>query len=203
MHRSLCTLVASFSLIALLAAAPAAASGATGALDSFRAGHGKVVDLVAKKAATDAIQREVDKLLDYDALARESLGGPAHYADKCGTRCAEFESLLARLIRENYLRRLRSDGAHKVEYIGEETRSRGTFIKTLVSFTKDGQAQSVTVDYLMHETGGRWQVRDIVTDGVSLAKNYKFEFNQVIKQDGIDGLIARLESRLALLAQKK
>jgi phospholipid transport system substrate-binding protein len=202
MHRSLCTFVASFTLIALLAAAPAAASGTTGALDGFRAGHTKVVELVAKKAATEAIQREVDRLLDYDALARESLGGPAHYAEKCGTRCAEFEALLARLIRENYLRRLRSDGAHKVEYLGEETRSRGTFIKTLVSFTKDGQAQSVTVDYLMHQVDGRWQVRDIVTDGVSLAKNYKFEFNQVLKQDGIDGLIARLESRLALLAQK-
>ena len=54
----------------------------------------------------------------------------------------------------------------------------------------------------MHEVDGRWQVRDIVTDGVSLARNYKYEFNQILKKDGIDGLIARLESKLAVLAKK-
>lgn len=203
MHRILSTVVASSLLLASLTAAPAAASGPAGALDTFRTGHAKVVELVAGRAAGDAIQREVDRLLDYRALARESLGGEARYAERCGSRCAEFEVLLARLIRENYLRRLRSDGAHRVDYLGAEVRSRGTVVMTSVAFDRDGKPQTVTVDYLMHEIDGRWQVRDIITDGVSLARNYKFEFNQVLKQDGIDGLIARLEARLDLLAKKE
>lgn len=203
MHRIFRTVVASLLLLALTSAVPADASAAGGALDTFRAGHTRVVELVGKRAASDAIEREVDRLLDYGALARESLGGADRYAERCGSRCAEFEALLARLIRENYLRRLRSDGAHRVDYVGEETRSRGTVIMTSVAFKKDGHDQSVTVDYLMHEVDGRWQVRDIITDGVSLARNYKFEFNQILKQDGIDGLIARLEARIDLLAKKQ
>lgn len=195
--------VTSLSLFALtLVAAPTTAHAAAGALDAFKAGHAKVVELVAKRAAGDAIQRQVDALLDYTALAQESLGGTARYAERCGTRCAEFEALLGRLIRENYLRRIRSDRAHQVDYLGEEARPKGTRVMTAIRYSKDGKDESVAVDYLMHEVDGRWQVRDIVTDGVSLARNYKYEFNQILKQDGIDGLIARLESKLALLAKK-
>lgn len=201
-HR-LRLVLTSLSLIALtLVAAPTTAHAAAGALDTFKASHARVVELVAKRAAGDAIQREVDTLLDYSALAQESLGGPTRYAERCGTRCAEFEELLGRLIRENYLRRLRSDRAHQVEYLGEEIRPKGTRVMTAIRYTKDGKEERVTVDYLMHEVDGRWQVRDIITDGVSLARNYKYEFNQILKQDGIDGLIARLEGKLALLAKK-
>lgn len=194
--------LASLSLFALTLVAAPATAHAGGALDTFKAGHARVVDLVKKGAASAAIERQVDGLLDYGALAQESLGGPARYAERCGARCAEFEALLGRLIRENYLRRLRSDRAHAVDYLGEEQRARGTRVMTAVSYNKDGKDERVAVDYVMHEVDGRWQVRDIVTDGVSLARNYKYEFNQILKQDGIDGLIARLEGKLALLARK-
>lgn len=204
MQHRIRTLVASLSLLVLSAVvAPTTASAAGGALDAFRAGHARVAELVAKHAATAAIQREVDALLDYSALAQESLGGAAHYAERCGTRCDEFDALLGRLIRENYLRRLRSDRAHSVDYLGEELRPRGTQVMTTVLFSskKDGKDERVAVEYLMHRVAGRWQVRDIITDGVSLARNYKYEFNQILKRDGIDGLIARLESKLAVLAR--
>lgn len=203
MNRLARTLLVSFSLLALGAvSAPSTASAAGGALDTFRAGHGKVTHLVSKRAQAAAIEKEVDALLDYHALAQESLGGPARFAERCGARCDEFEKLLARLIRENYLRRIRSDKEHSISFVGEETRPRGTRVQTAVRYQKDGKDAIVEVDYVMHEVDGRWQVRDIVTDGVSLAKNYKFEFNQILKKDGIDGLIARLESKLAVLAKK-
>lgn len=200
--RRIVTAIATTSLFVLLLAAPTAAMALGGALDTFKAGHTKVVELVASGAKSDAIEREVDQLLDYRALARESLGGEARYAEACAARCAEFEALLTRLIRENYLRRLRSGGEHKVAYVGEEARTRGIVVKTTVTFARDGQQEVVAVDYLMHEADGRWQVRDIITDGVSLARNYKFEFNQILKQGGIDALITRLEARLAELAKK-
>ncbi|MCB9701524.1 MAG: ABC transporter substrate-binding protein [Myxococcales bacterium] len=178
------------------------ASAAEGALDTFRTSHTKVSSLLASRADTSALQTEVDNLLDYHALAVESLGGAAQFPKRCEPRCDELETLLARLIRENYLRRLRSDKDHKVTFVGEEKRPRGVRVQTTVEYVKEGRPVVVEVDYLMHEVDGRWQVRDIITDGVSLARNYKYEFNQILKQDGIDGLIARLESKLALVAKK-
>ena len=178
------------------------AAAADSALEAFKAKHNKVVELVKKRAETAALQKEVDDLLDYKALAESSLGGPARYASKCEPRCPEFEALLARLIRENYLKRIRTDKKYELAYIGEETKPRGTHVTTQVSLSRDGKPEVVEVVYVMDQVGGIWKVQDIITDGVSLAKNYKFEFNKILKDKGINELIARLESKLTELASR-
>lgn len=179
------------------------ASAAESAMDAFKAKHNKVVELVKKRAEPAALQKEVDDLLDYKALAETSLGGAARYASKCEPRCPEFEALLARLIRENYLKRIRTDKKYELAYIGEETKARGTHVITNVSLSRDGKPEVVEVVYVMHQVGPVWKVEDIITDGVSLAKNYKFEFNKILKDKGINELISRLESKLNELAAKK
>ena len=57
------------------------------------------------------------------------------------------------------------------------------------------------VAYVLHEVDGRWQVRDIITDGVSIAKTYRFEFKKVLAKDGIDGILARLRTKLGEIGQ--
>ncbi len=178
------------------------AAAADGALDAFKAKHNKVVELVKKRAEAAALQKEVDDLLDYKALAESSLGGAARYTSKCEPRCAEFETLLARLIRENYLKRIRTDKKYELAYVGEETKPRGTHVTTNVSLSRDGKPEVVEVVYVMDQVGGVWKVQDIITDGVSLAKNYRFEFNKILKDKGINELIARLESKLTELASR-
>jgi ABC-type transporter MlaC component len=54
----------------------------------------------------------------------------------------------------------------------------------------------------MHRVGDDWKVIDIITEGVSLAKNYKYEFNKILKEKGIDELILRLDTKLTELAKK-
>ena len=186
------------SLCLLGLARPAAA--ADGAMDTFKPRHGKVVELVKKRADVATLQKEVDALLDYKALAETSLGGPARYAAKCEPRCAEFEALLTRLIRENYLKRIRTDKKYELAYVGEETKPRGTHVITNVSLSRDGKPEVVEVVYVMHQVNGIWLTEDIITDGISLAKNYKFEFNKILKDKGINELIARLEAKLTELA---
>jgi phospholipid transport system substrate-binding protein len=187
-------------LLSLALVTPAAA--ADGALDTFKARHGKVVELVKKGAATEALQKEVDQLLNYNALAIAALGGQARYDGKCQPRCAEFETLLARLIRENYLKRIRSDKKYEMTYLGEEVKTRGTHVRTQIALTRDGKPEVVEVVYVMEQTPEGWKVDDIITDGVSLAKNYKFEFNKILKDKGIDELISRLEGKVNELAAR-
>jgi phospholipid transport system substrate-binding protein len=53
-------------------------------------------------------------------------------------------------------------------------------------------AKPVLVDYSMRKTDAGWKIYDIVVEGVSLVLTYRSEFDAVVKQDGIDGLIKRL-----------
>ena len=199
--RQFLTGLALSSLCMLGFAAPVNAADGS-ALDAFKARHNKVVELVKKRAETAALQKEVDDLLDYKALAESSLGGPARYASKCETRCAEFETLLARLIRENYLKRIRTDKKYELTYVGETEKAHSTHVITNISLSRDGKPETVEVVYVMHQVNGIWKCEDIITDGISLAKNYRFEFNKILKDKGIGELISRLESKLNELAAR-
>jgi phospholipid transport system substrate-binding protein len=53
----------------------------------------------------------------------------------------------------------------------------------------------VLVDYSMRKTDKGWKIYDIVIEGVSLVLTYRSEFDAVVKQDGIDGLIKRLSQK--------
>jgi phospholipid transport system substrate-binding protein len=186
--------------------APAGAPGATAeqsgksAMDTFRERHETVMKLVKDGAKNEKIQAEVDKLLDYAWIAESALGGPTR-ANRCEPRCAEFNTLLAGLIRQNYLKRISKSDQGSIDYLGEEKRARATKVTTRVEYSKNGHDQELEIAYVMHQVDGKWVVRDIITDGVSLAKNYRFEFNKILQKEGIDGLIARLWSKLAELAK--
>jgi len=51
------------------------------------------------------------------------------------------------------------------------------------------------VDYAMHKTAEGWKIYDITVEGVSLVLTYRSEFDAIVKQEGIDGLIKRLEEK--------
>ncbi|MBK8266041.1 MAG: ABC transporter substrate-binding protein [Nannocystis sp.] len=180
---------------------PATAQAAEGALDTFKARHNRVVQLTQEPDSDAKLQAEVDELLDYRALVETSLGGAIRYPNRCEPRCAEFEQLLTKLIRENYLKRLRTDKKYDLNYVGEDKRPLSTRVNTQIKHNKNGVEEMIEVVYVMHKVGDRWKVQDIVTEGVSLAKNYKFEFNKILRDQGIDELIRRLEAKLTELAK--
>lgn len=61
-------------------------------------------------------------------------------------------------------------------------------------FIRSG-GKPVQLEYQMRKTQGGWKVYDIVVEGVSLVLTYRSEFDAVVKQQGIDGLIKRLAEK--------
>lgn len=53
----------------------------------------------------------------------------------------------------------------------------------------------VQLDYQMHRTQSGWKIYDIVVEGVSLVLTYRSEFDAVVKEQGVDGLIKRLAEK--------
>jgi len=52
-----------------------------------------------------------------------------------------------------------------------------------------------SVEYAMHKTPTGWKIYDITVEGVSLVLTYRGEFEQVVREGGIEGLIKRLGER--------
>ncbi|HZP11727.1 MAG TPA: ABC transporter substrate-binding protein [Nevskiaceae bacterium] len=59
--------------------------------------------------------------------------------------------------------------------------------------TRQG-AQPVQLGFSVRKVGDQWKVYDVIVDGVSLAANFRSQFSQEIKQNGLDSLIRRLET---------
>jgi len=55
--------------------------------------------------------------------------------------------------------------------------------------------QPLPIEFHMRQADSTWKVYDIVVEGVSLVMTYRSEFDAVVKQEGIDGLIKRLAQK--------
>jgi phospholipid transport system substrate-binding protein len=60
----------------------------------------------------------------------------------------------------------------------------------------------VQIDYSMEKKADAWKCYDVVVGGVSLVTNYRDEFNEQIKNGGVDGLIKTLTDRNKGVAAK-
>jgi len=56
-------------------------------------------------------------------------------------------------------------------------------------------APPLRIDYAMYKTPAGWKIYDIVAEGVSLVLTYRTEFDQVVRNSGIDGLIQRIAEK--------
>ncbi len=187
------------SFLAVGLASPAQAAE-QGALQTFKTHH-EAVQTLKKDGdkSKDKLQSEVDDLLDYETLAQTALGGGDKWKERCGERCDEFQTLLTDLIRKNYLKRIGSDAKYEMTIVGEEARSTSTRVTTQITTDRDGKPEVVEVVYKMKQQESGWKVVDIITDGVSLAKNWRYECTKVVKESGIDELILRLKKKVKKL----
>jgi phospholipid transport system substrate-binding protein len=55
--------------------------------------------------------------------------------------------------------------------------------------------QPIGIDYSMEKSDSGWKAYDVIVGGVSLVTNYREEFNNVIRDSGVDGLIKTLVAK--------
>lgn len=55
------------------------------------------------------------------------------------------------------------------------------------------QAQPVPIVLSLRRVGMEWKVYDASVEGISLVTNFRGQFNSLIRRDGLDAVIARLE----------
>ena len=104
----------------------------------------------------------------------------------------EFKTLLVR----TYANALSSYKNQTVEYkpYKEDDSANEAVIKTMI--VQPGK-KPVDVNYSVEKIDGRWKIYDINVAGVSLVTNYRDAFGVEIRNNGIDGLIAMLQTKNA------
>ena len=61
----------------------------------------------------------------------------------------------------------------------------------------------IPVNYNMIKRNGSWKVYDVNIEGVSLIKNYRSQFNQILSKDSPTYLIERLKRKIEIQKKKR
>lgn len=194
--------VAALLLAAILPSLAMAASG-LGPMATLKQKNGEVDKLLRSKAdkgspaeqkQKDDIKKMAATLLDYDELAQKSLA--AHWDKLTPPQRTEFVSTLRELIERNYVKQLRTNLDYQVQYQNEEINGDQATVTTIVKVKSAGKHTDAEIIYKMKKDAEGWRVWDVITDEVSLVKNYRTQFNKIITEQSYDALIKKMKSKL-------
>lgn len=103
---------------------------------------------------------------------------------------AEFKTLLLR----TYATALSKYKNQVIEYkpFRMEPGAESATVKTAI---QQPGGDPISVDYTLGKKADDWKVYDIVIEGVSLVTNYRSQFAQEIRQNGLDSLTKKLAEK--------
>lgn len=183
------------TLLSLLLAFAGPALAADGADATLKAKQSELTAQLKKGKATDVKKMDqiFDDLLDYGALAKDSLG--KHWDDLSEAERKEFQDMLKRLVKNAYRKNLKKTLNYDVTYDGTTEAKKGVLVKTVAKSKTNVREEPVHIDYAMHKLDGRWVVGNIVTEGSSMVGNYRSQFGRVIKKNGFAELMRRMKKK--------
>ena len=141
----------------------------------------------------ERVAKVMHESFDFRAMARDSLG--SHWASLTPDQRDRFVGLFAQLFERSYDRLvLRFLGGSTTTYGAESLDGERAVVKTAL-LRKGGD--ELPVDYRLTADGGVWKISDVVVDGVSLAGNFRAQFDKTIRASSYDELVQRIETKLA------
>jgi len=161
----------------------------------------EVIELISKdkelqsgnqKRMVELIEAKVLPHFDFTAMTRLAV---ATNWDKANAEqkkllTDEFRTLLVR----TYSSALASYRDQKFDFRPLRAKPTDTDVTVQVRIIQRG-AEPVTLDYDMAKSASGWKVYDMRVAGVSLVANYRTEFANEIRNNGVDGLIKSLASK--------
>ncbi|MBU1221568.1 ABC transporter substrate-binding protein [Myxococcota bacterium] len=127
---------------------------------------------------------------DFNLMAQASMGG--EWKNLTEEEKTEFKTLFGKMIRTSYLKKLINHSSYDVTLGSEKSNTTNARVKTTLK-KKTGKSQPIEVEYRLIKQGNSWKIYDVVTDEVSLVKNYRSTFISIYKKNGSKALMDHLK----------
>lgn len=138
------------------------------------------------------VENEVYRIFDFDEFSARTVG--PRWKSFSPEEKKRFSNAFAHLLFNTYLNKITGYNGEQVEYMGETVQSNPPRVEVKTQITmKDGKKTPVA--YRMLPRDGGWRVYDVVIENMSLVKNYRTQFNDILRSASPDELIGRVEKR--------
>jgi phospholipid transport system substrate-binding protein len=154
--------------------------------------NGRILGQSGRFAQLDPVIR---RSFDIASMARLSIG--SSWAGLSESQRQQITDSFGRYISAIYADRFDSYAGQQLEVTGEQPAPSGVMVRSQII---KASGEPVKVDYMMRRNGEAWLISDIYLDGaISEVATRRSEFSTILKNEGIDGLIAALNRKADIL----
>jgi phospholipid transport system substrate-binding protein len=135
------------------------------------------------------LEEVIARRFDYAEMSKRALG--AQWARLTEAQRKEFVEVFKAFLSDRYAGKIEGYSGERVQYLSQ--RLEGPYAEVRTKLVSD--KTEIPMDYRLINKEGRWHAYDIIADGVSLVKNYRSQFEKIIRSDSYDELVVRLRNR--------
>jgi phospholipid transport system substrate-binding protein len=190
--------LATFMLLVASVAPVAAADNPTQAIKAQIDRAMQVLNDPALKGPSHAgdrrarVRKIADEIFDFAEMGKRAMG--PHWSKLQAADRERYVSLFADLLDRAYFEKIDQYEGEKVRYLEPRVEGEQATVPTRVVTPR---GTDIPVDYRMYRSEGRWQVYDVIIEGVSLVSNYRSQFDRIVRTDSVDELLKRMEAQVA------
>ena len=137
-----------------------------------------------------ALKKIIGERFDYEEMGKRTLGLEWKKLDRAQQN--EFVALFQKFLLNTYAGNVDSYSGEKVEYIKERRKGEFAEVQTKVISKK----LEIPIAYRLLKKSNNWWIYDFVIDGISLVKNFRGQFNRIMKAKGFSGLLDKLRIKI-------
>lgn len=174
---------------------------AAGAL-SPKQGTQELLDVVAAKGAALELRGKVKEYFDYSQLVKKPI--EPHRAKLSSKQMKRYSALFTELLKmAPFIAALNDEGG--VEYSVAKPVKEKSDVRVAVQTYNPSTDMESSVAFVWRDGGKKsgWRIVDVQLDGASMVKGYQNQFGRILKKDGPEVLLKRLEDKLADVKAKQ
>ncbi|UCE53178.1 MAG: ABC transporter substrate-binding protein [Desulfobacterales bacterium] len=145
----------------------------------------------SKEEKIAGIREIINQIFDWNELSKRTLG--RNWKKFNDAQKKEFTDLFSSLLEGVYADRLLAYSDEKVIFDKETELRKGQFEVQSYIATSDGK--KIPLYYRMIEKQGKWRVYDVVIEGVSMVKNYRSQFREILSKKQPEDLLKTLRDK--------
>ncbi|MGD1969753.1 MAG: ABC transporter substrate-binding protein [Desulfobacterales bacterium] len=144
-----------------------------------------------RSAKINEITTVINEIFDWQELSRRTLG--REWKKFSPDQQKEFVSLFEKLLQDIYADRILAYTSEKIEFGKETELKKG--LEEVESYIITADGTRVPLFYRLTNKSGQWRVYDVVIEGVSMVKNYRGQFREILSKKKPEDLLQTLREK--------
>jgi phospholipid transport system substrate-binding protein len=145
-----------------------------------------------EEAKVEKIRPIIDVIFDYEELSKRTLG--RNWRKLNADQQKEFVKLFSELLETVYMDRILAYSDEEIVF-GQESMLRETKAEVQSTmYTKD--KKEIPIFYRLTKENDEWKVYDVIVEGISLIKNYRDQFREILSTQSPEELLDILRKKV-------